>query len=58
VQNSHGKAIPVTVLRDKREQTVMMTAGAKKHSELMIAPPSWVRSGFAVHLVLPSNDWI
>ncbi len=58
VQNSHGKAIPVTVLRDKREQTVMMTAGAKKHSELMVAPPSWVPSGFDVYRVLPSNNWI
>jgi serine protease Do len=58
VQNSHGKAMPVTILRDKREQTVMMTAGAKKHSELRVAPPSWVPSEFRVYRVLPSNDWI
>lgn len=59
VQNSHGKAMPVTILRDRHEQMLMMTAGAKKkHSELIIAPPSWVPSGFRVYRVLPSNNWI
>jgi S1-C subfamily serine protease len=38
IQNSHGKPIAVTVLRDKHQQTLMMSAGAKKHSELMTAP--------------------
>ncbi len=38
VQKSNGKPIAVTVLRDKHQQTLMMSAGAKKHSELLTAP--------------------
>jgi serine protease Do len=38
LQKSGGKPIAVTVLRDRHEQTLMMTAGSKKHSELMNKP--------------------
>jgi serine protease Do len=58
VQNSNGKPIAVTVLRNKHEQTLKMTAGAKKHSELRIAPPSWVLAHFHVYTVQRSEDWI
>jgi serine protease Do len=58
VQSSNGKPIAVTVLRNKHEQTFRMTAGAKKHSELMIAPPAWVLAHFCVGTVERSEDWI
>jgi S1-C subfamily serine protease len=43
LQNSHGKPIAVTVLRDKQEQTLTLTvSSAKKHSELLPPPlPAW-----------------
>jgi serine protease Do len=48
VQNSHGKPLSVTVLRDKHEQTFTMTAGAKKHSELMTPRGSTKPASFFV----------
>jgi S1-C subfamily serine protease len=58
VQNSNGKSIAVTVLRDKHERTVMMTAGAKRHSEILSAPPAWVLAHFRAYTVVRSEDWI
>jgi len=58
VQSSNGKPIAVTVLRNRHEQTFKMTAGAKKHSELRIAPPAWVLAHFRAHSVPRSEDWI
>ncbi len=59
VQNSRGKALSVTVLRNKREQTFAMTAGgAKKRSELRMGPPAWVLAHFHAHHVQRSEDWL
>jgi serine protease Do len=58
VQNSNGKPIAVTVLRDKHERTLKMTAGSKRHSELRVAPSSWVLAHFYVRTVERSEDWI
>ncbi len=55
VQKSNGKPIAITVLRDKREQTLMMAAGAKKHSELRTAPSAWVLACFYVR---HSNNYV
>jgi serine protease Do len=58
VQNSNGKPIAVTVLRNKHEQTLKMTAGEKRRSELMVAPPAWVLARFNLGHVLRTHDWI
>jgi S1-C subfamily serine protease len=55
VQKSNGKPIAVTLLRDKHQQTVMMSAGAKKHSELLTAPRAWVLACFYVR---HSHNWV
>jgi serine protease Do len=34
VKSSHGRTLAVTVLRDKKEQTLTLTPDARKHSEL------------------------
>jgi S1-C subfamily serine protease len=60
VQSSHGKAIAVTVLREKHEQTLSMSlSGKKKHSELLLMEhPSLVLAHFHAHRPPPPADWI
>jgi serine protease Do len=55
LQNSNGKPIAVTILRDKHEQTLMMAAGAKKHSELLVSPHAWILACFHLRR---SHDWV
>jgi serine protease Do len=58
VLNSHGKPIAVTILRDKHEQTLAMSAGAKKHSELLTAPHAWIAARLHTHCVRRADDWV
>ncbi|MDR3736381.1 MAG: PDZ domain-containing protein [Acidobacteriaceae bacterium] len=59
IQSSHGKTIGVTVLRDKREQTLNMALGGKKHSELLLMEhPAWVLAHFYAHHAPAPDNWI
>jgi S1-C subfamily serine protease len=59
VQASHGKTLAVTVLRDKHEQTLNLSLGGKKHSELLLMEhPAWVLTYFHAHHASSPDNWI
>jgi S1-C subfamily serine protease len=58
IQSGHGKTVAVTVLREKREQTLNMSLGGKKHSELLTAPSPWLPVHFPLHRAPAPDDLI